>query len=164
MVVCFSVIFLQSSSRKKVHGASYKAISTVLLVPASVVVAMETSSLSDKGRAKNQRQLAWLLLLELQRALSSLSWSLFAFGKLLATAQRRIFFRSPEKPQKTGRLLIILRAFLIVSAMALLSEGYAHKNELHLSPPWEGPKLEQRACLFVLALRAQYMAPSVIYL
>lgn len=79
-------------------------------------------------------------------ALRASEGSFFAFGRLLATAQRRIFFRSPEKPQKTGRLLIILGAFPIVSAMALLLEAYAHKNELHLIPPWEVPKLEQRAC------------------
>ncbi|XP_072980075.1 xyloglucan glycosyltransferase 4-like [Typha angustifolia] len=150
------------------------------MVPTSVVVTMENPNnfsvveidglsplkVSDKERSKNTKQLKWILLLKAQKAITFLSWSLLASGKLLAAAKRRASFKSVEEPQRSGKLLRFLRSFLIVSFLTLLLEIYAHLNEwnLHMIQPSEVSNLAYRVYLSWLSFRTDYIAPLITYL
>lgn len=149
------------------------------MAPGSVVVTMENpinfsvvqvegldpGSVLEKGRAKNQKQFRWFLLLRAQRAVAFLSWSFFGLAKLLATAQKRLLsFNTAQKPHRMGKLLLVLRAFLLVSVMALVFEIYAHNNELHLIQPWEVQNMAQQAYMLWLSFRIAYVSPLVMSL
>ncbi|KAG6510338.1 xyloglucan glycosyltransferase 4-like [Zingiber officinale] len=149
------------------------------MAPGSVMVTMENpinfsvvqvegldpGSVLEKGRAKNQKQFLWFLFLRAQRAVAFLSWSFFGLAKLLATAQKRLLsFNTSQKPHRMGKLLLVLRAFLLVSVMALVFEIYAHKNELHLIQPWEVQNMAQQAYMLWLSFRITYVSPLVMSL
>lgn len=152
------------------------------MAPVSLVVTMENpnklsvveidgsvpSPFSDKERSKNTKQWIWLLLLKAQMALSFLSWSLKSSSKFLVAAKKRMFLfnnRSKE-PQRSGKLLIFLRTFLILTVLILLLEIYAHMNEwnLHVIQPSEVSNFAHWTYLSWLSFRANYVAPFVMYL
>ncbi|XP_020109477.1 probable xyloglucan glycosyltransferase 5 isoform X2 [Ananas comosus] len=129
-----------------------------------------------KGRGKNAKQFTWVLLLRAHRAVGCISWLANGSCALLAAIRKR-FARKPEalleadKPEKGKLLFKFLRAFLLLSLLALAFELIAYwkgwhfqKPHLHLPENLHVPESEEirgwmhDAYLSWLVFRADYIA------
>nr|CAD1831976.1 unnamed protein product [Ananas comosus var. bracteatus] len=97
-----------------------------------------------KGRGKNAKQFTWVLLLRAHRAVGCISWLANGSCALLAAIRKR-FARKPEalleadKPEKGKLLFKFLRAFLLLSLLALAFELIAY---------WKGWHFRSRICTY----------------
>ncbi|KAJ0984242.1 hypothetical protein J5N97_002598 [Dioscorea zingiberensis] len=89
---------------------------------------------AGKAKGKNAKQFTWVLLLRAHRAVGWVAWLLGAIKKRMAFWQRIISVEN-DKPEK-GRLLFkFIRAFLVISFVALVLEIMAHRNGWHFQKP-----------------------------
>lgn len=152
------------------------------MVPNSVVVTIEkpsnfslleangsdSSLFRDKQKAASPKQFSWVLLLRAHRFLTGLSWLAMTFGAMFASVKKRIALSdvSEEEPKSRGRLYIFIKAFLLISILALVLEVVAHfkKWNLQMIQPWEVQGLVQWSYVAWLSFRVDYIAPFVILL
>ncbi|KAG2710338.1 hypothetical protein I3843_04G022400 [Carya illinoinensis] len=152
------------------------------MVPDSVVVTVEkpsnfsllkvngsdSSLFQDKEKAASPKQFTWVLLLKAHRVLTSLSWLAMASRAIFVSVKKRIALSdlSEEEPKSRGRLYRFIKAFLLISILALVLEVVAHfkKWNLQMIQSREVQGLVQSSYMAWLSFRADYIAPSVIFL
>lgn len=122
----------------------------------------------DKQKAVSPKQFIWVLLLKAYRVLTSLSWMVSAFGTMFVSLKKRIAFSdvSEEDARSRGKLYRFIKAFLVISILALVFEVIAHfkKWNLQMIHPWEVQGVVQSFYMAWLSFRADYIAPFVILL
>ncbi|KAJ0051425.1 hypothetical protein Pint_02649 [Pistacia integerrima] len=152
------------------------------MAPNSVVVTMEkpsnfslvelngsdSSLFPEKQKGVSPKQFTWFLFLKAHRVFSSLSWLAMAVQTMFVSAKKRIALSevSEEEPKYRGRLYRFIKAFLVLSIVALVIEVVAHfkKWNLNLMQPWEVQGLVQWSYMAWLSFRVDYIAPLVITL
>lgn len=122
----------------------------------------------EKQKAVSPKQLTWVLLLKIQRTLACVSWLTMALKTMFVSAKKRIALSdiSDEETKSKGRLYRFIKAFLVLSIVALVVEVIAHfkKWNLNLIQPWEVQGLVQWSYMAWISFRVDYVAPLVIML
>ncbi|EEF44925.1 transferase, transferring glycosyl groups, putative [Ricinus communis] len=152
------------------------------MAPNSVVVTMEKPNnfsiveinasdpplFPEKQKATSPKQFTWVLLLKAYKVFTCISWLAVAFKSTLTSIKKRITLSdaSEEEPRSRGKLYRFIKAFLIISILALVIEVIAHfkKWNLNLISPWEIQGLVQWSYMAWLSFRADYVAPLVMTL
>ncbi|XWS32798.1 hypothetical protein CRYUN_Cryun22dG0020500 [Craigia yunnanensis] len=149
------------------------------MAPSSVVVTIEkpnkfslveingsdSSLLLEKQKAVSPKQFTWFLLLKAHRVVACISWLAVAFKTMLLSVKKRIALSDvSEEEAKSRRLYRFIKAFLVISIVALLIEIVAHlkKWNLNLIQPWEVQGLVQWSYMAWLSFRVDYIAPLVL--
>lgn len=140
--------------------------------PVNSVMGVDSTPLFlEKEKAVSPKQLTWVLLLKVQRTLACVSWLTMAAKSTFVSAKKRIALSdhlSDEEPKSRGKLYRFIKAFLVLSIVALLVEVIAHFKKwnlnLNLIQPWEVQGLVQWTYMAWLSFRADYIAPLVILL
>ncbi|KAJ1702360.1 hypothetical protein LUZ63_002139 [Rhynchospora breviuscula] len=141
------------------------------MAPTSVVVKMENPNnfslvqfngeISEKGsKVKSTKQLTGLLILRLQRLTSPV------FNSIIILKQRA-FFKRREQTRKRWKILSFLKIILVVAFLTLLFEIYAHWKQWnlgHMIRPQEVTTIAHAVYLQWLSIRADYIAPALVYL
>ncbi|KAG8637967.1 xyloglucan glycosyltransferase 4 [Manihot esculenta] len=152
------------------------------MAPNSVVVTMEKpnnfsivefnatdpSLFPEKRKAVSPKQFTWVLLLKAYKALTCVSWLAMAFKATFISIKKRTALSEmrQDEPRNRGRLYRFIKAFLVISIVALVIEIIAHfkKWNLNLKNPWEIQGLVQWSYMAWLSFRVDYIAPLVITL
>ncbi|XVF58129.1 hypothetical protein PTKIN_Ptkin07bG0038200 [Pterospermum kingtungense] len=149
------------------------------MAPSSVVVTIEkpnkvslieingsdSSLLLEKQKAVSRKQFTWFLLLKAHRVIACISWLAMAFKTKLLSVKKRIALSNvSEEETKSRRLYRFIKAFLLISIVALLIEIVAHLKRwnLNLVQPWEVQGLVQWFYMAWLSVRVDYIAPLVL--
>ncbi|XVE67988.1 hypothetical protein DITRI_Ditri09bG0032300 [Diplodiscus trichospermus] len=149
------------------------------MAPSSVVVTIEkpnnfslveingsdSTLLLEKQKAVSPKQFTWFLLLKAHRIVACISWLAMAFKTMFLSVKKRIALSDvSEEEAKSRRLYRFLKAFLVISIVALVIEIVAHlkKWNLNLMQPWEVQGLVQWSYMAWLSFRLDYIAPLVI--
>ncbi|XVE83906.1 hypothetical protein DITRI_Ditri16bG0125800 [Diplodiscus trichospermus] len=151
------------------------------MAPSSVVVTIEkpdkfslveingsdSSLLLEKQKAVSPKQFTWFLLLKAHRVVACVSRLAMAFKTMLLSVKKRIALSDvSEEEAKSRRLYRFIKAFLVISIVALVIEIVAHlkKWNLNLIQPWEVQGLVQLSYMAWLSFRVDYIAPLVLTL
>ncbi|XVF14142.1 hypothetical protein REPUB_Repub09cG0032000 [Reevesia pubescens] len=149
------------------------------MAPSSVVVTIEkpnkfslveingsdSTLLLEKQKAVSPKQFTWFLLLKAHRIVACISWLAMAFKTMLSSVKKRIALSDvSEEEAKSRRLYRFIKAFLLISIVALVIEIVAHlkKWNLNLIQPWEVQGLVQWSYMAWLSFRVDYIAPLVL--
>lgn len=121
----------------------------------------------EKDKAKNTKQLTWVLLLRAHKAAGCVAWVASGMWSLLAAVKKRLIFGEGiaklEKPHK-GKLFKAITAFLVFAVIMLCVEVGAHALGWHFSAPNWPPTLgiqniPHSVYMGWMYLRASYIAP-----
>jgi hypothetical protein len=122
----------------------------------------------EKQKAVSPKQFTWVLLLKAHRVLTSLSWIAMTFKSMFVSVKKRISLSDvgEEEPKSRGRLYRFIKAFLVISIVALVLEVIAHfkKWNLQMLHPWEVQGLVHWSYMAWLSFRVDYIAPFVMFL
>ncbi|KAL5793125.1 hypothetical protein ACOSP7_001719 [Xanthoceras sorbifolium] len=121
----------------------------------------------EKQKGVSPKQLTWFILLQANRAFVCLSSLAMAFRTMFLSAKKRVALLDvEEEPKNRGRLYKVIKAFLVISIVALVIEVVAHckKWNLNLIQPWEVQGLMHWSYMTWLSFRVDYIAPLVITL
>ena len=149
------------------------------MAPSSVVITVEkpnkfslveingpdSTLILEKQKAVSPKQFTWFLLLKAHRIVACISWLAMAFKTMLLSVKKRIALSDvSEEEAKSRRLYRFIKAFLVISIVALLIEIVAHlkKWNLNLIQPWEVQGLVQWSYKAWLSFRVDYIAPLVL--
>ncbi|KAL8166778.1 hypothetical protein V2J09_008277 [Rumex salicifolius] len=131
---------------------------------------------NKKQRSVSTKQLTWVLLLKLQRALSFISWLTMASKALSSKIKKRVAMADrigDEQPMNRGKLYKFIRVCLVASILGLFVEVIAHFKKWNLEDLelmqfgyWEEvhSNLLQWSYMAWMSFRADYVAPVVILL
>ncbi|OMO64569.1 glycosyl transferase [Corchorus olitorius] len=125
----------------------------------------ESSLLLEKQKQVSPKQFTWFLLLKAHRVVACISWLAMAFKTMLSSVKKRISVSDvSEEEAKSKRLYRFIKAFLVISIVALVIEIVAHfkKWNLNLIQPWEVQGLVQWSYMAWLSFRVDYIAPVVL--
>ncbi|KAL5582496.1 hypothetical protein UlMin_014938 [Ulmus minor] len=129
---------------------------------------MDSSIFLEKQKAVSPKQLTWVLLLKVQRTLSCLSWLANTSKATFVSVKKRIALSElgDEEPKQRGKLYRFIKAFLVLSIVALVVEVIAHFKKWNpsLIHPWEVQNLVQWSYMAWLSFRIDYIAPLVTML
>ncbi|XP_024178256.1 xyloglucan glycosyltransferase 4 isoform X3 [Rosa chinensis] len=124
---------------------------------------LESSVFFEKQKAASPKQFTWVLLLKVNRIFACLSWLPMAFRKRIALSDM-----SDEEPRNRGKLYRFIKAFLMLSIVALGVEVIAHYKKWNLNlvhhPSWEVQGLVRWSYMAWLSFRVDYIAPVAIFL
>ncbi|XWS30329.1 hypothetical protein CRYUN_Cryun24cG0107900 [Craigia yunnanensis] len=149
------------------------------MAPSSVVITIEkpnkfslveingpdSTLLLEKQKAVSPKQFTWFLLLKAHRIVACISWLAMAFKTKLLSVKKRIALSDlSEEEAKSRRLYRFIKAFLVISIVALVIEIVAHlkKWNLNLMQPWEVQGLVQWSYMAWLSFRVDFIAPLVL--
>ncbi|XP_076957981.1 xyloglucan glycosyltransferase 4-like [Bidens hawaiensis] len=154
------------------------------MAPSSVVVTLDKSSsislvevndsetpvFLEKQKTASTKQFSWLLLLKAQRILSFFPWLTMGFSKTIKSVKKRIALSDSIKDEvkyKERIMYRFIRAFLVISVIALVVEVFAYFQNWDLSLnfiPNEAMGLLHLSYMGWISFRADYIAPSVTML
>ncbi|TXG54620.1 hypothetical protein EZV62_019876 [Acer yangbiense] len=123
--------------------------------------------LPEKQKGVSPKQFTWFIFLKANRAFVCLSWLATAFKTMFVSAKKRVALLDvEEEPKSREKLYRVIKAFLVISIVALVIEVVAHfkKWNLNLIQPWEVQGLVQWSYMAWLSFRVDYIAPLVIAL
>ncbi|KAI9177173.1 hypothetical protein LWI28_011930 [Acer negundo] len=121
----------------------------------------------EKQKGVSPKQFTWFIFLKANRAFACLSWLATAFKTMFVSAKKRVALLDvEEEPKSREKLYRVIKAFLVISIVALVIEVVAHfkKWNLNLIQPWEVQGLVQWSYMAWLSFRVDYIAPLVIAL
>ncbi|KAF5740349.1 putative transferase transferring glycosyl groups [Tripterygium wilfordii] len=128
-----------------------------------------SSLLPEKQKAISPKQFRFFLLLKAHKLVTCISWLAMAFKSIFFSVKKRIALNDIGDEEKVGRgkrMYRFIKAFLVISIVALMLEiiAYYKKWNLNLIQPWEVQGLVQWSYMAWLSFRADYIAPLVIML
>ncbi|KAK2661852.1 hypothetical protein Ddye_000426 [Dipteronia dyeriana] len=121
----------------------------------------------ERQKGVSPKQFTWFIFLKANRAFVCLSWLATAGKTMFVSAKKRIALLDvEEEPKSREKLYRVIKAFLVISIVALVIEVVAHikKWNLNLIQPWEVQGLVQWSYMACLSFRLDYVAPLVIAL
>ncbi|XP_050225280.1 xyloglucan glycosyltransferase 4 [Mercurialis annua] len=155
------------------------------MAPNSVVVTMEKPNnfsilqinasesclFPEKEKATSPKQFTWFLLLKAYKFFACISWLASSLKSKLFSIKKRVSYSEiPQdeglEPRNRGKLYRFIKAFLVISILALVMEVIAHfkKWNLNVLSPWEIQGLVHWSYMAWLSFRADYVAPLLIML
>lgn len=126
----------------------------------------DSSFFPDKDKAVSPKQFTWFLLLKANKALTCVSWLSTAFRAMIVSVKKRTTLSddtSDEEPKSRGRLYKFLKAFLVISVVALLVELIAHFKKWNVNS-WEVEGVVHWSYMAWLSFRVDYIAPLLVTL
>ncbi|CAN1272869.1 Xyloglucan glycosyltransferase 4 [Linum perenne] len=127
---------------------------------------------ADKQKAASPKQFTWFILLKLYRALTCITWLAVGFKAVFRSVKKRVAQSDPAgeeveevdmEPRSRGKLYKFIKAFLVLTIVALAVEVVAHFKSwnLNLVQPWEVQGLVHWSYMAWLSFRLDYIAPTV---
>ncbi|KAF5739638.1 putative transferase transferring glycosyl groups [Tripterygium wilfordii] len=125
--------------------------------------------LPEKQKAISPKQFRFFLILKAYKLVTCISWLAMAFKSVFFSVKKRVALNNIGEEESVGRgirLYRFIKAFLVISILALVLEIIAHykKWNLNLIQPWEVQGLVQWSYMAWISFRVDYIAPLVIML
>ncbi|KAJ8750107.1 hypothetical protein K2173_014022 [Erythroxylum novogranatense] len=129
------------------------------------VSAADSPLLPERQKALSPKQLSWFFLLKAYKALTYISRLVMVSKTTFTSVKKRVTLSNMREdgPRSGGRLYRFIKAFLVISIVALVVEIIAHFEQwnLHLLQPLEVQGLLQWSYMVWLSFRLDYIAPLV---